>query len=59
MRTHPRQNLHTWFTEVGYLYVVVIVLVTVVFLLRDLRHSVTPVRTVDQGHPAQEIYKSD
>ena len=59
MHTHPRQNLHTWFTEVGYLYVVVIVLVTVVFLLRDLRHSVTPVRIVDQRRYSQEIYKPD
>jgi len=32
-----RENFRTWFGEVGYLYLVVILIVSLVFLFRDLK----------------------
>ena len=57
MNVYRRENLRTWLAEVGYLYVIVIVLISLFFLVKDLRHSVTSITTVDEISTSRSIYE--
>jgi len=37
MHAERRENFRTWFSDIGYLYIIVIVAIALLFLFKDLR----------------------
>lgn len=59
MNTTHRQGFRGWFSEVGYLYLLVILLITVIFFVKDLGHQVTSVQSLDPVSRNQVLYNQD
>lgn len=56
MNIERRENFRSWFTDVGYLYIIVVVALGLIFFLKDLRQNISSPRTVDQIEQAETHY---
>ncbi len=56
MNVERRDDLRTWFAEVGYLYLLVALLIVVVFLVKDLHHTTVSVDSPVSGAVTQMPY---
>ena len=56
MDMERRENFRSWFTDVGYLYIIVVVVVGLIFFLKDLRQNISSARTVNQIEQTEANY---
>jgi len=57
MNIERRGNFKSWFTDVGFLYVIVIVAVGLIFFLKDLKDNLASIgKTIDETKKFEWYY---